>query len=91
MRFRFRRTFKIAPGLRLNLNKRSVSLRAGGRGFGFTSSSNGSTTKTVGIPGSGFSWTKRTGPSKGAARTCEGCGATLRQADQFCSQCGRKA
>ncbi len=93
MGFRFRRTLKLAPWLRLNLNKGSLSLRLGGRGAGSTVSTTGSQTKTVGIPGSGFSWTKRTGPSKAktAARVCQECAAKLRQADKFCPKCGAKA
>ncbi len=91
MGFRFRRTFSLLTGIRLNLNKGSVSLRVGGRGAGFTASSNGSTTETIGIPGAGFFWTKRTGRSKATARTCEACSASLTASAKFCPQCGRQA
>ena len=53
---RFHRTIKIAPGIRLNLNKMSTSVRIGGRGFGYTISSNGQRTRSFGIPGTGLSW-----------------------------------
>lgn len=58
MPFRFRRTIRIAPGIRLNFNKGSVSVRVGGRGAGVTLSSHGKLTRTVGLPGTGVSWTE---------------------------------
>lgn len=57
MSFRFRRRIKIAPGVRLNLNKRSASLSLGGRGARMTVNRHG-TRKTVGIPGSGVHTTR---------------------------------
>ncbi|WP_298875727.1 DUF4236 domain-containing protein [uncultured Bradyrhizobium sp.] len=54
--FRFRRTFRIAPGLRLNLSKSGASVSFGPRGLHYTVGSKGART-TVGIPGSGISWT----------------------------------
>jgi hypothetical protein len=61
MGFRFRRTIKILPGVRLNLNKGSVSISVGPRGLKHTVSTNGTTTTTVGIPGSGLSYSERSG------------------------------
>ena len=58
MPFRFRRTIRIAPGIRLNFNKKSASVRFGGKGAGVTFSSSGKTTRTIGIPGTGASWSK---------------------------------
>lgn len=58
MSFRFRRSFKIAPGLRLNVGRKSVSVRAGVKGFGLTSGTAGSHI-SGGIPGTGLSYTKR--------------------------------
>lgn len=55
--FRFRKSIKLAPGLKLNLNKKSTSLTFGGKGFHHTISSNGTNTTTVGIPGTGVSYT----------------------------------
>ncbi|MEA5153234.1 DUF4236 domain-containing protein [Raineyella sp.] len=49
----FRRSVKIAPGVRLNLGKKSASVRFGGRGFGVTKSTTGRTTVSGGIPGTG--------------------------------------
>ena len=54
--FRFRRSFKIFPGIRLNLGKKSTSLSIGGRGARYTFGTAGSRT-TIGIPGTGLSYT----------------------------------
>ena len=80
MPFRFSRTIKIAPGIRLNFNKKSTSVRFGGRGAGVTLSSNGKTTRTIGIPGTGAYWTKTESSGNAAptnaAQATRGCGAT---------------
>ena len=54
--FRFRRSFRILPGLRWNIGKRSSSVSLGGRGFHYTIGSAGTRT-TVGLPGTGLSYT----------------------------------
>ena len=54
--FRFRRSFKIFPGIRWNLGKRSTSVSLGGRGFHYTIGSAGTRT-TVGLPGTGLAYT----------------------------------
>ena len=54
--FRFRRSFKIFPGIRLNFGKKSNSLSIGGRGARYTFGTAGSRT-TIGIPGTGLSYT----------------------------------
>lgn len=55
MGFRFRRSLKIAPGIRLNFSKSGVSTSFGGRGATFNVGSRGTRT-TVGLPGTGLSW-----------------------------------
>jgi len=57
---RFRRSFRIGPGLRLNIGKRGASLSAGVRGAHVTVGKDGVRT-TVGIPGTGISYTEHTG------------------------------
>jgi hypothetical protein len=52
---RFRRSVKIAPGIRLNFNKRSVGISAGVRGARYSVNSSGRRTRSVGIPGTGLS------------------------------------
>lgn len=72
MGFRFRKSFKIAPGIKLSLNKKSVGLRIGGKGAGISLNSNGRVTKTVGIPGTGLYYTdssKLGGKTKGKKKS----------------------
>lgn len=66
MAFRFRKSFKLAPGVRVNLGKKGASLSLGGRGFTTNLSSRG-VRQTFSIPGTGMSWSKTYGTS-GAAR-----------------------
>lgn len=56
MGFRFRRTLKIAPGVKLNLSKSGPSLSLGPRGAKYTTGPRGDRA-TVGIPGTGLSYT----------------------------------
>lgn len=56
MGLRFRRSFKIVPGVRLNLSGRGASVSLGSRGLHYTIGQHGTRT-TVGVPGSGVSWT----------------------------------
>lgn len=58
MGLRFRKSFKIAPGVKLNLNKKSSSVTFGGKGAHYTVNSKGKTTKSVGIPGTGIYYTE---------------------------------
>lgn len=55
MGFRFRRSIKLIPGLRLNLGLRGASLSAGVPGAMINFSRRGARS-TFGIPGTGFSW-----------------------------------
>lgn len=63
MGFRIRKTIKIAPGVRLNFGKKSMSTSIGKRGVGVTISPTRITTH-VGIPGTGISYEKNVGRSK---------------------------
>jgi hypothetical protein len=56
MGFRFRHSFKIIPGVRLNLSGSGASVSLGPRGAHFTIGPHGTRT-TVGLPGSGITWT----------------------------------
>lgn len=55
MAFRFRRSIKIAPGVRLNIGKSGGSLTIGGRGASVNFGSRG-VYANLGIPGSGLSY-----------------------------------
>jgi hypothetical protein len=52
--WRFRRSVRLAPGVRLNFNKRSVGVSAGVRGARASINSDGQRTRSVGIPGTGL-------------------------------------
>lgn len=54
MALRFRKSIKIAPGLRINLSKSGVSTSIGGKGITANLSKRG-TRITTGIPGTGIS------------------------------------
>ena len=58
MGFRFRKSVKIAPGVRLNIGKKSVGISAGVKGARVSVNSSGRKTTTVGIPGTGLSYQK---------------------------------
>ena len=64
MGFRFRRSVKLLPGVRLNFSARGVSTSLGGRGATVNISRRG-TRATVGIPGTGLSYSAKL---SGAAR-----------------------
>lgn len=68
MGFRFRRSIRIAPGLRVNLGKRGVSLSAGVRCASVTVAPRGTYTN-VGIPGTGLSYRERIGGGSEQRRT----------------------
>lgn len=57
MGFKVRKSIKIAPGVRLNVSSKNVGLSAGVRGARVSVNTNGRTTRTVGIPGTGISHT----------------------------------
>mgnify|MGYP003340955425 FL=1 len=64
MGFRFRRSIRLLPGIRVNFGKTGSSLSIGGRGATVNLSARGTRT-TVGLPGTGLSfstWTRRKSP-----------------------------
>ena len=58
MGFRFRKSVKIAPGVRLNIGKKSVGISASVKGARVSVNSSGRKTTTVGLPGTGLSYSK---------------------------------
>jgi hypothetical protein len=54
--FRFRKSVRVLPGLRLNFSKSGTSVSLGRRGLHYTIGPTGSRT-TVSMPGTGLSWT----------------------------------
>ena len=64
MGFRFRKSFKIAPGVKVNFGKKGVGTSLGGKGFRVSINSSGRRTTTVGIPGTGISYSSSKGGKK---------------------------
>ena len=65
MGFRFRKRIKILPGVYLNLSARGVSFSFGRKGLHYTVSSSGKRTASVGLPGTGMSYSKTSKASTG--------------------------
>ena len=65
MGFRFRRSVRLLPGIRLNFSTRGVSTSVGGRGFTMNFGKRGIRT-TVGIPGTGISYSEVLTRNQGA-------------------------
>lgn len=68
MGLRFRKSFKVAPGVKVNLNKKSTSVTFGGKGVHKTYSSSGKKTTSVGIPGTGACYTTSSGGGSGSKK-----------------------
>lgn len=68
MGFRMRKSFKIAPGVRLNVSKTGLGVSAGVRGARYSVHSSGRRTITVGLPGTGMSWAS-TSKSKSSGKS----------------------
>lgn len=90
MGFRFRKSFKIAPGVRLNLGKKSVGVSVGGKGARVSVNSNGRVTKSASIPGTGISYVeskkigskrKKAVPDTESVQTFDHSSASNNQAD----------
>lgn len=74
MGFRARKSFKVAPGVRLNVSRSGVGASVGTRGARYSVHSSGRTTKSVGIPGTGLGYVSTSGGGRsnratGAPRT----------------------
>lgn len=61
---RFRKSIKLAPGVRINLSGSGISTTLGGRGASLNIGKRG-TRATVGIPGTGISCSRRVGSDDG--------------------------
>lgn len=58
MGFRYRKSIKVAPGVKVNVGKKSVGVSVGGKGFHTSVNSSGRRTTTASIPGTGMSYVK---------------------------------
>ena len=61
MGFRMRKSFKVAPGVRMTVTPRGVGASVGGKGGRVSVHSSGRVTKSVGIPGTGVSYVSSSG------------------------------
>ena len=100
MGFRFRRTFTILPGIKVNLGKEGLSsVSFGRRGAKMTVGKNG-TRQTVGLPGSGLSFTNYEKHAENepvpvpaamdnrASLRCPNCNAITKRGAIYCPKCG---
>lgn len=58
MGLKFRKSIKIAPGIRMNISKSGIGFSAGVKGARISVNSKGRVTKTVSIPGTGISYSE---------------------------------
>ncbi|MHC0038023.1 DUF4236 domain-containing protein [Pseudoneobacillus sp. C159] len=56
MGLRFRKSFKVAPGIRMSVGKSGVGMSFGGKGLRYSVHTSGRRTATAGIPGTGLSY-----------------------------------
>lgn len=56
MGFRYRKSFNLGGGFRVNLSKSGIGYSWGGKGFRITKTARGRTRRTFSIPGTGMSW-----------------------------------
>lgn len=63
MGFRFRKSVKIAPGVKVNLGKKSVGVSVGGKHGGVSINSKTGARARVSAPGTGLSYSKKIGKS----------------------------
>lgn len=105
MGLRFRKSIKIAPGIRLNIGKKSAGISFGGKGVRYSVNTSGRRTASVGIPGSGLYYTKttnakRTRPPQNnlkkeeqnmkKTQKCKNCGEIIPVKAKRCPSCGAK-
>ena len=63
MSLRYRKSIKIAPGLKLNVTKTGLGMTVGGKGAHYSVHTGGRRTTSVGIPGTGLYYQNRTSGS----------------------------
>ena len=72
MALRYRKSIKLAPGVRLNVNAKSVGVSVGCKGFRKSINSSGRVTTTVSIPGTGISSVTTKTLGKSSTKTTTG-------------------
>lgn len=82
MGFGFRKSFKVAPGVRINTGKRGASVSIGGKGLTTNISKRGTRT-TASLPGTGLSYTSTSKRATKAAQSPKKTDATPKDATFF--------
>lgn len=105
MGMRFRKSKKIAPGVKVNVGKKGASVTLGAKGVHHTISTSGRKTTSVGVPGTGISYVKTSGnapkqsnntdKSGGASSNlrlvkCPSCDRSFPEGVRKCPVCGAK-
>lgn len=96
MGLRFRKSVKIAPGVKVNFNKKSVGVSVGAKGAHVSVNSSGRKTTSVGIPGTGLSYVTTTS-TKSKQKSCRKAAASSsenaenRAAEERAAEYSRKA
>ena len=68
MGWRYRKSIKIAPGIKLNFGKKSMGVSIGGKHGGISINSKRGVTARTSIPGTGLSYTQKLGGKKNRSR-----------------------
>lgn len=68
MGLRFRKSFNILPGVKVNLNKKSAGVTLGTKGVHYTVNTSGKRTASVSLPGTGLSYSTSSGGGKKGAK-----------------------
>lgn len=68
MGLRFRKSISVAKGVKVNINKKSASVTVGKRGAHYTINTTGKQTASVGLPGTGLSYSKSFGGKKKSSK-----------------------
>lgn len=76
MGFRFHRSIRLIPGVRLNLSKSGISTSFGVPGYRVNYGPRGKT-KTVGLPGTGLSWRETSSGGRPKSRTSRSTSQTV--------------
>jgi hypothetical protein len=71
MAIRFRKRIKIAPGVNVNLSRSGASVSLGKRGATINVGGKGGARATVGIPGSGISYTEKLSEAQRRSKKAE--------------------
>lgn len=79
MAVRFRKSFKVAPGLRVNVSSRGIGASAGVKGLRYSVNSRGQRRTTVSIPGTGISSTSTSSSSRSSTNRTYKSAAQQRQ------------